>query len=308
MSGCKITRPRLERIWCLASEGFSDEASTRITTERLAGELWSEVEGNTIEAVFDAVHRATLPGDPDDIDNLKLHISERDCVRIVSITIGGRALGPRVDVSVRGDNAGWVRGRIGGLRDLFAETRTEWFIGRGHMRFLTALAGFILAFPVNVSVSSFALFAHHLPARVILFTGGLTILTSLCYLFGSWIDRRSKTELRLPSEPPKRKIDMGVLAVVVGIIGVITAIISTLAAHHVFPSPHLSGSAPRPTSQGNRPRDPPAYPGLGLSWAEAGVSWAQPTGNLVINTGQYPGLSASWAQTGVIWAQPASDP
>jgi hypothetical protein len=308
MSGCKITRPRLERIWSLATEGFSAEASTRITTERMAGELWSEVEGNTIEGVVEAVRRATLPGDPDDVDNLKLQISERDCVRVVSITIGGRALGPRVDVLVRGENPGWVRGRIGGLRDLFAETRTEWFIGRGHVRYLMALAGFILAFPISMSASSFPLFAHHLPARVILFGGGLTILTSLCYVFGSWIDRRSRTELRLPHEPAKRKIDVGVWALVVGIIGVITAIISTLSAHHVIPPPPANGSAPQGTRQGNRPADPPAYPGIGLSWAQAGVSWAQPTGSLVINTGQYPGLSASWAQTGVSWAQPAGDP
>lgn len=306
MSGCKITRPSLDRIWCLASEGFSAGASIRISTERRAGELWSEVEGNTIDAVIQAVRNATLPGDPDDIDNLQLRISEQEPIRVVSVTIGGRTLGPRVDVSVRGENRGWVRGRIGGLHELFAETRTEWFVGSGQMRFFTALAGFILAFPISMSVSSFALFAHHLLARIVLFASGLTILTSLCYVFGSWLDRRSRTELRLPHEPVKRKIDIGTWALIVGIIGVMTGIISSLAAHHVFPLPHITGSSGAGHKPGTRAADPPAYPGLGVSWAQAGVSWAQPAGDMVISSPQWPGLSASWAQTGVSWADPTA--
>lgn len=288
MSGCKITRASLDKIWNLAKEGFSSEAHVRITTERMAGELWSEIEGNTIDGVIETVRSATLPGNPDAIHNLRLSISERDAIRSVSITIGGHLLGPRVNVSVKDENPTWVRGRVGGLRDLFAETRTEWFFGHGRIRFLTAFLGFSMACALNMPISSIPLFGHYRPAEIMLFIAGFGILTGGGYRLGAWIDRRSQSELRLQPPDPKRaasKIDIGVWALLVTIIGVVVAIISALASHHVFPPIHVQGSV----RQGVQSSCvlPPTDPGLAASWGQAGLGWAQ---------------------AGVSWAQAADGP
>lgn len=326
MSGCKIKRARLDKIWSLAMEGFSPDAIIRITTERRTGELSSEFEGDTVDAVIEAVRGATLPGDPENIDNLYLLISERGSVRSVSIMIGGRALGPKVEVSVTGGDPGWVRGRIGGLRDLFAETRNGWFIGNGQIRFPLALAGFLVGFPVNTSVAALLPFVHTFPARIVLFVGGLAILTSICYVFGSRMDRRSRTELRL-HEPPRRRIDPGWLGVIIGLLGVLVAIISSLAAHHVFPPVHASGTNIHGTKPGQAgapwatlgPGADPARRGTGpaqsaAATAQPGTSPAQPgtSGPLVAGSRPagplYPGLSASWAEAGVSWAQTVASP
>ena len=337
MSGCKITRPHLDKLWCLATEGFTSGALRRVATQRRAGELSSEFEASTIDLLIEAVRSATLPGDPETIDNLQLVISERGSVRRVSIVIDGHALGSKVEVSVVDENPGWVRGRIGGLRELFAETRNGWFVGQGRIRFVTAVVGFLAALPVNVMVASLLPFVHTIPARIVLFVGGLAILTSICYVFGHWMDLRSRTELRL-HEPPKAKIDMGVWAIVVGIIGVLVAIVSSLASHHVFPPAHASGpgshvATPGPfaglraypglgadsSPAGANPADAPgsqvagpsAYPGLGAAWAQAGLSWVRATGGYIIDPPDppaFPGLGAAWAQAGVTWPQTVGNP
>lgn len=334
VSGCKIMRPQLDKIWNLATEGFSSDAFIRISTERRTGELSSEFEGTTIDAVVEAVRCATLPGDPNNIDNLQMVISERGSPRSVSIMIGG-TVGSKVEVSVTGDSPGWVRGRVGGLRELFAEARNGWYIGNGQIRFYLASSGFLAGFPVNVIVAGLLPFVHTILARSVLFAGGLAILTSICYLFGSWMDRRSRTELRL-HVPRKAKVDMGVWAIVVGIIGVLVAIISSLAAHHVFPahaySPGRQGTTPGPAggqptfhglgaprahagdnlaqAAGNQAAVPPTYPGLGAGWALAGVNWVPVTvaGSQPGDPPAFPGLGAGWAQAGVSWAQATGSP
>jgi uncharacterized iron-regulated membrane protein len=216
MSGCKITRSQLDKIWDLATEGFSPGAVVEIAAGREADGLLWEFEAETVFAMVEAARAGTLLEDTETVDDLELVISEQDRARSVAITISGRRQGSGVEASVTGENPGWARDRIGRLRELFAQTRDGWFTGKGNIRFLLPFTGFFTALPA-VTIGSLLPHAS-IPVRIAIFTGALAVIASICYACGSWMDRRSRTEFR-PHKLPRAKIGIGMLALVIGTIG-----------------------------------------------------------------------------------------
>jgi hypothetical protein len=245
MDGCTIKRSQLDRIWKLACEGFEHDADVVIETERNTGVVSSKISSSSIDDTIEGVRQATLPGDPNYIDNLRLYVSDRyedtPRRRTVSVYITRK----RVHVSVSGADPGWVRGRIEGLKDLFAETRSKWVFGGGDIKYIAVVVGAILsiaptaAILVNINPSNSGIFILVLAA-----TMGAFIGTGL--LFGRWIDRRSRVRLLLFDEPsPKDAIDkVNLTILIVTMIGVIVAILAILIAHHDSTKGRSTGLSP----------------------------------------------------------------
>ena len=142
MAGCVITRDHLERIWELAREGFPEDSEITVETDRDTSGISSKISSATIAATIAGVRQANLAGDPDYIDNIGLQVSApipgSEQSRSVSISIDQEY----ARVWVRGEDPGWVRGRIGGLKDLLAINRTRFaFLGgeAGFKVFITVL-------------------------------------------------------------------------------------------------------------------------------------------------------------------------
>jgi hypothetical protein len=228
LHGCKIDRSRLDHIVALAREGVPDDSYFTIVTERKAGGITSKISATTIDEVLQGVRGATLAGDPNILDNLSISISSHKPVE-KRIYIWIRP--DYVSVSVTGDDPGWVRGRIGGLRDLFKETRARYAIGKGNARF--ALPSIII--PIGSLLSSVLTGAYlrsHLAFALVIVVCSMLAAWSCGFALGSWIDRQTMVELHLVGESPKRKIDwinIGMLALT--LIAVIVAIIAILVSH-----------------------------------------------------------------------------
>jgi hypothetical protein len=172
--------------------------------------------------VLDGVRNATLPGDLTYIDNLSLFIHHRS--QSVSIRIDT----DYVYVSVEGEDPGWVRGRIGGLHDLLADTSVKW-APRADMQFVLFFAGWIIG---SLSGLLYA-FTIKDDADVILAWIATTIFgTSLGFLLGRWIDRRKRTELRLAELPSTRQKDWVAIGVLIATIATLIATIVAIVVAH----------------------------------------------------------------------------
>jgi hypothetical protein len=249
MRGCKITRSQLDRIWELAKEGFPPNSHILITTKRLGGGIPSDITGESIDETLEAVRRSTLPGDPDYLDNLRLHITTlfvEPTTRTVLIKIEPSAL----EVLVEGGDPGWVRGRIGGLKDHFADTRTKWIIGRGNARFIFWTLGNALGGVSFVAVSTSGAVGRNVVVVVLLEIAWLAGLGGAGFLLGAWMDRRAKTELRLLPVTRVRTVDwVNVALLIATILVLVVGVIGAVVAHRDATHPHSSGLSY--TSQGS---------------------------------------------------------
>ena len=236
MQGCVITRDHLERIWELAREGFPADSTIIVETDRSAYGISSTISSGTISATIAGVRQANLAGDPNYIDNISLRVSAP-----IPESVQSRSVSIRIDqdytrVSVKGEDAGWVRGRIGGLRDMLASKRTKLhLLGEGAIFKVSIIAlvigGIIGTWAEFYSFGHFQAFSIYpllIPVGIVLvMTGGGAIL-------GSWIGKRARTRLILiPGDSPPRKVDkisLGIL--IVAIAGAFIAILAILIAHN----------------------------------------------------------------------------
>lgn len=226
--GCKIRRDQLNRIWALAKEGFPPGADIRISTDRKHGGVSTTISGTTIDEVLDGLQRSTLPGDPNSLDNLALSISqwENRVSRKVDIYITPRG----VDVRLRGSDPEWVRGRIGGLKDLFFETRPKGVVGVGFSRWLltmmAALLGTIVGFPLALVIPDRFLASLSFPVAIIMFSW-------LGNLIGWYLDKRAKVELSLfPAAPAQGRDWMNISMLAATLATVVIAVIAIAVAHY----------------------------------------------------------------------------
>lgn len=238
MRGCKITRPHLGRIWQLATEGFSSDANISITTSRKAGVIESQIEGESIDGMLDGVRRATIAGDPNYIDNIDLYIRAR-LGRTVFIRIAAKSLtGKGVNVTVKGEDPEWVRGRIGGLKDLFADAQSRPVLPWGTTRLTLLNLGFFAASGINLLLAPVTKRAT-LSVSLLLFFAIYVTLGGSAYVLGTKFDRRARTELILFPEPEKRRrdwVNIGIL--VAALVGIVVAIAAIIVAHSDAVHPH----------------------------------------------------------------------
>lgn len=126
--GCRIDRDLLDRVIIVAKKNFTPDASVEISTERKSNGISSKISTKTFDELLQGLRESTAAGDPNWIDNLSVWVSEfiatDDERRRVSISIDPDS----VWVSVSGPDAGWVRGRIGELHDLFEYSKVRWVI------------------------------------------------------------------------------------------------------------------------------------------------------------------------------------
>lgn len=235
LKGCRVTRDQLDRIWRLAGKGFSSDAYVTVKTKRKSSGVESEITGNSIDHLLNGVRQATLPGDPKILENIDLYISDSTLggsARSVAVRISTKGLSPGVRTHVSGPDPGWVRGRIGELKDLLKETQAPFLTGRGHIRLLLLTASMALAglvnFLLNVSVM------HHQSLAVGLFVliGLWATLGGGGFYVGLRMDRRFRTQLLLFSDNSKPKVDWVARAtLLVAILGLIIAVAGIVVAH-----------------------------------------------------------------------------
>jgi hypothetical protein len=244
MLGCRINRPQLDRIWRLATDGFSTAAIRSVATKRRNGGIESEIKGDSIDGVLKGVREATLAGDPDRVYNLSFSISEPFTgevqSRSVSIRINDpRAFTDRAYVHVTGADAGWVRGRTVGLKELFAETQSSWFTGQGEARFALPLAGVFL-WVVTIVTTTFTIASNFSTGTLAAAWVCLLVVPSgLGYLGGTILDGQYRTQLLLISARRKRRMDWIALTTLIAtIVGVIVATVAIWVAHSDAIHPH----------------------------------------------------------------------
>jgi hypothetical protein len=130
LDGCKINRVDLDRAVALARQDFPPDASVRIDTTRTSGGIATRIFGESVDDLLASVRRATLPGNPDLLDNFTLTIADSflspapRADRYVAMFVGPQF----VRVVVEGNDPGWVSGRISGLRAIFDSTRVKWIM------------------------------------------------------------------------------------------------------------------------------------------------------------------------------------
>ena len=203
LDGCKITRADLDRAVALARQDFPPEAIIRINTVRASGGIATRIFGESVDVLLASVRQATLPGDPDYLDNFTMTISDSvsspppKADRYVAIFVEPQF----VRVVVEGDDPGWVRGRIGGLRDIFLSTRAKWIMSPVKwMRLvivsctvLTVVAISTLIIIEKISTLAF----HHHRATLLLILVLCLILNIALFVASLAMKHRRRTELRL---------------------------------------------------------------------------------------------------------------
>lgn len=239
LRGCRIRRAQLDRIWQLARDGFPADAHISITTKRAAGGIESEINGKSIDELLDGVARATMPGDPNVLDNIDLYISNNGIEgRMVYVSIKG-ARSEGVWVQVRDTDPGWVRGRIGGLKDLLVETQSPRWTGRGRARFIALPLGILISSVIDTVLNFTLTRSWPLASALLLAVGLWLVVGGGAFLAGARLDRRSRTQLLLVTEDQGHKIDRLNLAVLVAtILGVIATTVGILVAHWDATHPH----------------------------------------------------------------------
>ena len=237
LHGCRITRGALDRVWNLAKEGFTDDIYVMVSTKRRTSGITSEIKGSSIDDVLMGIKRATVAGDPDHLDNLRIYISTLGSPdRSIWINIDSKAGAthtPGVTVTVKGEDPGWVRGRAGGLKDLLEETRRHRISGGGRVRALSLFMAMLIASGLSV-LATFNLPHDTSVSLVIILLVAIYVLLGVgAWYLGALIDRRTGTQLLLlPPEVQARKIDwVNVSLLIVTILGVIVGIIAILVAH-----------------------------------------------------------------------------
>ncbi len=188
LHGCNISRPKLDRLWDLAREGFPADAFVSITSTR-KGKVEAIAESKSIDRLLAVLSESIIAGNPNYLDNLRLHISGAD--RSVSVRIlSGRDISDEgVYVSVSG-GAEWVRGRSSLLRELLEDTQSPLITGRGHSRFALLLTGVAVAIGITFPIGS-ALGQNSSPAGILLLLFSLeALLGGGGFFVGSLIDRR----------------------------------------------------------------------------------------------------------------------
>jgi hypothetical protein len=138
-----------------------------------------------------------------------------------------------VSVLVYGGDAGWVRGRSGGLKDLLADTRTERSIGRGNARALFPIWGGSIGFAGWLALALSNTLGHSAVALILLVIASLAGPAGGSFLLGAWTDRRAKTELRLLPATRARTVDWLNLTVLIAtIVLIVIGIVGIIVAHH----------------------------------------------------------------------------
>jgi hypothetical protein len=229
--GCQISRTRLDRIWKLATDGFSPDAYVSISTTRKSGKIDSEVKAKTLDELLDGIRRATLVGDPDRLDNLELQVTEDSRRVALDFTVSMDPFEDGVSVSVSGYDAEWVQGRSARLRDLLRSTQSPLFMGRGASRVILSGAGLLAAI---VGPASFSNPWINEPAGLLLLIvfAFLAGFIGTGFFIGSLIDRRMGTNLILVAAGPLKKVDrISIAGLIVGILGVAATIAALLVAH-----------------------------------------------------------------------------
>jgi hypothetical protein len=209
LHGCKINRADLDRALALARQGFSPQVNVTIETAREYGGISSQIYGSSIDEMLSSLRQSTLPGDPDYLDNLSMTLTDpllNPANRHLAIYIGPWW----VRVIVEGEDPGWVRGQIGGLKDLFDHTRAKWLIPPAK-RFKLFIFSLILFMLVDISaiVIGFIISdkAYHRHREIFILISLLCIVLIIGVIFADRIIRhRERTELRLLPGVPKRKI------------------------------------------------------------------------------------------------------
>jgi hypothetical protein len=228
LDGCKITRADLDRAVVLARQDFPPEAVVRIDTTRTSGGIATRIFGESVDDLLASVRRATLPGNPDLLDNFTLTISDSflssapRADRYVAIFIKPQY----VVVVVEGNDPGWVGGRIGGLRAIFAATRAKWVmparklanlsIASGAFLTLVAIGTLIIIERISVPV------LHHYRAILLLILTLCLVLNIAVFVANRDQRRRRRTELRLLG--PKAKRDWGLYTFIATVIATLATI------------------------------------------------------------------------------------
>ena len=230
LDGCKITRADLDRAVALTRQDFPPEAVVRIYTTRTSDGIATRVFGESVDDLLASVRRATLPGNPDYLDNFTLTISDSvlspapRADRYVAILVNPQF----VRVVVEGNDPGWVGGRIGGLRAIFASTRAKWVmstrklanLGIATSTFLTLVAISTLIIIEKTSIPVF----HHYRAIFLLILILCLVLNIAAFVATWYLRHRRRTELRL-LDTPKTKRDW----ILYTFIATVIATLATLA-------------------------------------------------------------------------------
>lgn len=237
MRACKVHRAQLNRILEVAAKDI-EKADVKLSTTRKGSGITSTITGATVDELLENVKCSTMSGDPERIDNLKIHISAPGFHReSVFITIRDPEFmnEDQVSVAVWGSDPGWVVGRTTQLNDLFAETRPSRikFISKlSNTRFFSPVIGAVASIIIGAPISLSSAFVHRTSAQVFLFIGLFMFLTGLAYLLTAKIDRLTRTELFIPSPPARPSRDWLNIAVLIAtIMGVLVGIAAIIVAH-----------------------------------------------------------------------------
>ena len=247
MHGCRITRWQLDRLWRLMEDGFPEDAQRSFSTTRRAGGVESRLEAETLEGLLTALQESTVAGDPERVDNLDLSI--RDAYNAANLERSIRldiVCTPRfssqgyVSVSVSGKDAGWVRGRAEGLKDLLEYTQSPKLSGRGRARWWYTLSAAILNQIVSNSVIYGLNPKFSVIENVLFFVSAYPLLLGGAYLAGAAMDRRCGTSLVFEADTNSKKsidkVSVGIL--IIAIVTLATIVVQTLIAHLDAIDPH----------------------------------------------------------------------
>jgi hypothetical protein len=211
LDGCKITRADLDRAVALARQDFPPEAVVRINTTRTSGGIATQIFGESVDDLLASVRRATLPGNPDYLDNFTLTISDSvlspapRADRYVAIFVNPRF----VRVVVEGNDPGWVGGRIWGLRAIFASTRAKWVMSPRKLAnsviasciSLTLVDISILIIIEKISVPVF----HHYRVILLLILILCLVLNIAVFVANRYLRHGRRTELQLLGIPKTKR-------------------------------------------------------------------------------------------------------
>jgi large-conductance mechanosensitive channel len=229
--GCRIDRSVLDRIIALAKKDFSPKAHLNISTKRQSGGITSEISADSVEKLLDGLHESTAAGDPNWIDNLDIYVSDAGESfmrgrepRTVSISIDP----DRVSARVAGEDAGWVRGRIGELNDIVKYSKVRWIISPV---LHSSIAGAALALYVVAAAVLLGSQITHFKAIYAVLNFVLLALSVAFLLVSRKLTQRRRTQITiLPTSPPARKDWMTISMLVVAILTLIATIAGVVYA------------------------------------------------------------------------------
>lgn len=226
--GCRIDRDLLDKIIVVAKKDFAADAIFEISTQRNSGVISSKITAESISELIDGLHKSTAAGDPNWIDNLSIWVhggfGKDPQKQEVSITIKPAY----VAVSVSGSDAGWVRGRVGELRDLVAYSKARWVFSLPTHRAIIGASFFLYLVLAGIFIA--LQFATHKPIYTIAVLILLALYVAAAYANWKLSRRRNNQITILATPPPDRKDRVAIWMLIATVLTLIATVVGVVVA------------------------------------------------------------------------------